>query len=160
MVPTWGILHCNCLMGPFRVRRHANALGTETKTSVRPLCPWKSSNFRIGGAPPFSNGGSKTTQKMAFGDLRLADITVRTYGRSNMPDFRMDLNNWLQANSIPSALTWKISSRGPKHAPTWIAVAYIDEIEYGAGSRATKGAAMEVAAEQTLRALKRKASGR
>ncbi|KZT08417.1 uncharacterized protein LAESUDRAFT_811503 [Laetiporus sulphureus 93-53] len=70
-------------------------------------------------------------------------------------EWRMQLNNWLQANSKRNALTWDVSTSGPKHAPTWTAIAYIDGVQYGRGTGVSRNVATEIAAEQTLTALKR-----
>ncbi|KAF8841940.1 hypothetical protein BDN67DRAFT_1010203 [Paxillus ammoniavirescens] len=69
-------------------------------------------------------------------------------------DWRMYLNNFLQARyGHTQRLSWTVTQSGPPHDPRWQAIACFDGIEYGRGVERNKGAAMEIAAETTYRAL-------
>ncbi|KZT08420.1 uncharacterized protein LAESUDRAFT_811506 [Laetiporus sulphureus 93-53] len=75
-------------------------------------------------------------------------------------DPRMNLNNWLQANMSTSVLEWEYASHGTGRAIMWTAVAFVNGFEYGRGTAASKGAAMDIAAQQALSALQARAAGR
>ncbi|KAF8140652.1 hypothetical protein EV363DRAFT_1251392 [Boletus edulis] len=68
-------------------------------------------------------------------------------------DYRQILNNYLQEvyRDDPSRhLTWEMSHEGPNNRPTWHAIAYLDEIEWGRGDGPSRGAAREAAAKEVL----------
>lgn len=93
----------------------------------------------------------------------------------------MQLNNYVQGLRDPgTVLSWTTTQTGPKHAPTWEARALsgcainqprvmfflsffvmftVSGNEYGRGTGSSQGAAREVAAEQTLKALWAERSG-
>ncbi|KAI0931628.1 hypothetical protein AcW2_000474 [Taiwanofungus camphoratus] len=48
--------------------------------------------------------------------------------------WRMQLNNYVQSLKSPGAISWDTSRTGPKHAPTWEAIVYINDIEWGRGA--------------------------
>ncbi|KAF9225381.1 hypothetical protein BS17DRAFT_778523 [Gyrodon lividus] len=67
---------------------------------------------------------------------------------------RQGLNNHLQAVwRNTRRLTWEKSHDGPGHRPTWLAIAYLDGIEWGRGEGPSCGAATEAAAANVLNAL-------
>ncbi|KAF9245723.1 hypothetical protein BU15DRAFT_40520, partial [Melanogaster broomeanus] len=67
---------------------------------------------------------------------------------------RQALNNYLQeVCKNTRRLTWEISQEGPNHRPTWLAIAYLDGVEWGRGQGPSRGAAMEAAAGCVLNAL-------
>ncbi|KIJ66361.1 hypothetical protein HYDPIDRAFT_109372, partial [Hydnomerulius pinastri MD-312] len=67
---------------------------------------------------------------------------------------RQALNNYLQrVYGHTRHLTWGTGSQGPHHQPTWLAIAYIAEIEYGRGTGLSIGDAKEAAAGMALSAL-------
>ncbi|KAG1757056.1 hypothetical protein EDB19DRAFT_1655539 [Suillus lakei] len=75
-----------------------------------------------------------------------------------MVENRMGLNNLLQQRFGASAAThlrWESVRNGTDNKPTWIFIAYVDDIEYGRGSGSDKGTAKEVAAGAALRQLRR-----
>ncbi|KAG1754767.1 uncharacterized protein EDB91DRAFT_251173 [Suillus paluster] len=77
---------------------------------------------------------------------------------TNVEQNRLGLNNLLQQRYGASAAThlrWKSVRNGTDHSPTWIVIAYIDDIEYGQGSGGNKGTAKEMAAGVALRQLRR-----
>ncbi|KAI0674793.1 hypothetical protein C8Q78DRAFT_1008912 [Trametes maxima] len=67
--------------------------------------------------------------------------------------WRMELNNYLQANGGRGMLTWDVSQSGPLHQPMWTAIAYIRGVEYGRAYGSSQNAVKEEAARQTLYAL-------
>lgn len=66
---------------------------------------------------------------------------------------RMKLNNVLQQYRTLGSLTWEEIQQGPLHDPTWTAIAYLNEIEWGRGTGRSRGAAKEQAAGRVLAAL-------
>ncbi|KAF9243179.1 hypothetical protein BU15DRAFT_72371 [Melanogaster broomeanus] len=47
---------------------------------------------------------------------------------------RQALNNYLQeVRRNTTRLTWEKNPEGPDHRPTWLAIAYLDGIEWGRG---------------------------
>ncbi|KAH7922857.1 hypothetical protein BV22DRAFT_627439 [Leucogyrophana mollusca] len=71
------------------------------------------------------------------------------------PDhYRMHLNNYLQQRyGHTQFLTWEHSHQGPLHQPMWFSTAYLEGIPWGNGQGPSRGAAMEMAASEVLRAL-------
>ncbi|KAH9940548.1 uncharacterized protein BXZ73DRAFT_98980 [Epithele typhae] len=67
--------------------------------------------------------------------------------------YRMQLNNYLQANGGARHLTWEVYQTGPLHQPMWTAVSFIRGIEYGRAYGGSQNAVKEEAARQTLAAL-------
>ncbi|KAI1791275.1 hypothetical protein LXA43DRAFT_434077 [Ganoderma leucocontextum] len=67
--------------------------------------------------------------------------------------WRMQLNNYLQANGGVRLLTWDVYQTGPLHQPSWTAIAYIRGVEYGRAYGSSQAAVKEEAARQTLDAL-------
>ncbi|KAI0745103.1 hypothetical protein C8Q76DRAFT_606149 [Earliella scabrosa] len=68
-------------------------------------------------------------------------------------DWRMQLNNYLQANGGVRLLTWEVYQTGPLHQPSWTAIAYIRGVEYGRAYGPSQSVVKEEAARQTLNAL-------
>ncbi|KAJ8597543.1 hypothetical protein M405DRAFT_803548 [Rhizopogon salebrosus TDB-379] len=74
------------------------------------------------------------------------------------PHPRMSLNNELQAmygNPQGEHVRWEIWSTGSPNSPMWHASIYIDDMCYGSGSAATKGAAQDQAALEAYNKLRR-----
>ncbi|KAI0661137.1 hypothetical protein C8Q70DRAFT_968919 [Cubamyces menziesii] len=67
--------------------------------------------------------------------------------------WRMELNNYLQANGGSHILSWDLFQSGPLHQPMWTAVAYIRGVEYARAFGPSQNAVKEEAARQTLAAL-------
>ncbi|KAH9894962.1 hypothetical protein C8Q73DRAFT_692428 [Cubamyces lactineus] len=67
--------------------------------------------------------------------------------------WRMELNNYLQANGGSHILSWDVTQSGPLHQPMWTAVAYIRGVEYARTFGPSQNAVKEEAARQTLAAL-------
>ncbi|KAG0696882.1 kinase-like domain-containing protein [Suillus ampliporus] len=75
------------------------------------------------------------------------------------PHPRVALNNLLQGSygpGVPDHVRWELFAQGPPHALTWTATIYIDDMNYGYGQAAMKGAAQERAATMALELLQRK----
>ncbi|KAI0785300.1 hypothetical protein BC629DRAFT_1440418 [Irpex lacteus] len=64
----------------------------------------------------------------------------------NSEHSRLQLNNLLQRSYGTGALQWQCYQTGPQHISPWIAIAYINGVEYGRGQGHTQGAAKEQAA--------------
>ncbi|KAI3622250.1 hypothetical protein WG66_015905 [Moniliophthora roreri] len=60
----------------------------------------------------------------------------------------------LQGIGRLDALVWNHSTSGPAHAPTWHCVAKIDGVPLGSGTGPRKYIAMDMAADQALKAMK------
>ncbi|KAI0790682.1 hypothetical protein C8Q75DRAFT_806079 [Abortiporus biennis] len=67
--------------------------------------------------------------------------------------WRMELNNYLQANGGARQLRWEVVSYGPPHQVTWQAVAFINGVEYARAMGSRQNVTMEEAARQTLSIL-------
>ncbi|KAF9790830.1 hypothetical protein BJ322DRAFT_412818 [Thelephora terrestris] len=65
--------------------------------------------------------------------------------------YRVQLNNYLQANGGTQRLSWGNSQDGPRHCPNWIAHAYLDGTECGRAVGRSLEQAKEEAARQVLR---------
>ncbi|KAG7099837.1 hypothetical protein E1B28_001645 [Marasmius oreades] len=63
------------------------------------------------------------------------------------------LNNYLQGVGRVESLSWVHSTSGPENAPTWTSICKIDGVPLGTGSGPRKYIAMDLAAEETLKAL-------
>ncbi|KAI0371080.1 hypothetical protein BV20DRAFT_1035428 [Pilatotrama ljubarskyi] len=72
---------------------------------------------------------------------------------SSINHWRMQLNNYLQANGGAHLLSWEVYQSGLLHQPMWTAIAYIRGVEYGRASGSSQNAVREEAARQTLQAL-------
>ncbi|KAH9920090.1 uncharacterized protein B0H18DRAFT_1122184 [Fomitopsis serialis] len=70
-----------------------------------------------------------------------------------MSEYRLRLNNYLQANPAVGPLTRQESSEGPSSNATWTVVAFLKGVEYGRGVARTKAEATEIAAERVLTEL-------
>lgn len=88
-------------------------------------------------------------------------------------DWRMQLNNYLQANGGVRLLSWEVYQSGPLHQPSWTAIAYsgllllasstsrqtltppltVSGVEYGRAYGPSQSVVKEEAARQTLNAL-------
>lgn len=67
--------------------------------------------------------------------------------------WRMQLNNYLQANGGTRMLTWDVYSTGPPHQVVWTAITYIRGAQYAKAVSSRQNAAMEDAARITLDTL-------
>ncbi|KAI0801521.1 hypothetical protein C8Q74DRAFT_498573 [Fomes fomentarius] len=57
-------------------------------------------------------------------------------------------------NNLQHVIAWSIPVQtGPPNEPTWTISVFFDQVEFGRGSAINVGAAREIAAEMTLRAL-------
>ncbi|KAJ8594401.1 kinase-like protein [Rhizopogon salebrosus TDB-379] len=71
---------------------------------------------------------------------------------------RTVLNNYLQAvygASVSKHVRWELFSTGTPHAPVWHATVYIDNMNYGTASAATKSEVMNTAALNAVNNLRR-----
>lgn len=86
---------------------HSSSLCTTTTTSPPPLQVLVTSTTTMGDpcrAPPIQSSSSPTNHCTS--------------------DFRMQLNNYLQANGGARLLSWEVFQTGPLHQPMWTAIAY------------------------------------
>ncbi|EJD42435.1 hypothetical protein AURDEDRAFT_168505 [Auricularia subglabra TFB-10046 SS5] len=63
----------------------------------------------------------------------------------------MQLHNELQRRNMLNALRWDDTPNGVGHAPAWLSIAYINNMEYGRSVALTKQAARNEAARQALK---------
>ncbi|KAG0707580.1 hypothetical protein DFH29DRAFT_632461 [Suillus ampliporus] len=71
---------------------------------------------------------------------------------------RTNLNNILQGmygTAVSDHVRWEIFSQGPPNSLTWFATIYIDDMNYGHASARTRGAALDMAAQQACTYLRR-----
>lgn len=73
--------------------------------------------------------------------------------------WRLHLNNLLQASLGTHALRWEAYQDGPQNVAPWVAIAYIQNVEWSRGSAHTLGAAKEEAARRAYRILYRQLYG-
>jgi len=64
--------------------------------------------------------------------------------------YSMLLHNEMQRRGILASLTWEDCPSGPRHKQTWLAIVYVNEVEYGRGCGSTKAAARNMAAREAL----------
>ncbi|EKM61459.1 uncharacterized protein PHACADRAFT_204628 [Phanerochaete carnosa HHB-10118-sp] len=69
--------------------------------------------------------------------------------------WRLQLNNLLQISWGVHSLRWEQSQTGSQHSSPWVAVAFIQNVEWGRGQAHSLGAAKEEAARVAYRALYR-----
>jgi len=70
--------------------------------------------------------------------------------------YRMNLNNYLQArhgSKAKTLLTWECEKTGLEHKPSWVAIAKLDDVEWGSGTGTSLDAAKEAAAAAVLDAI-------
>ncbi|KAH7104419.1 hypothetical protein BKA62DRAFT_694598 [Auriculariales sp. MPI-PUGE-AT-0066] len=67
--------------------------------------------------------------------------------------YAMLLHNQLQRNGYLNALRWDDTPNGVRHAPAWLSIVYINEIEYGRSVSLSKQTARNDAARQALQSL-------
>ncbi|KZV93412.1 hypothetical protein EXIGLDRAFT_717137 [Exidia glandulosa HHB12029] len=72
---------------------------------------------------------------------------------ASVPDYAGQLHNYLQSRGRFNSLQWTETSGGPRHAAFWTVCAYIDNVEYGRATAASKQEARRTAAQQALNQL-------
>jgi len=79
---------------------------------------------------------------------------------SESAHWRLLLNNLLQVSLGTAALRWDTFQDGPQlNVAPWVAVAYIQNVEWGRGSAHNLAAAKEEAARRAYRALHKQLYG-